>query len=502
MDVPQLPTSMMSDLMIPFKSQRVCLTCRKWKKQCDKTIPRCSRCVRKSLRCDYTVPTDNVALLHHTTIANVVLLRTNSCLPSLTEVAWNLLFDTVCNPQISHKEVKGLFILVQRILKATGTSPVDVAQTFRASIYPWFPILDTAAFIHRIESSKDEGTNDRSALLVLCMHIINQTPCQHESHVARNSFYLAARRLFFFFQDAGSRCPVELLQAGLLITLYECTHGLWTSAYLSLANCIALSHLAGLSYTDTFSHHGDNYGRACAWAIILLDRLMSLLNLDDPRPSLLPPDESRNDMGWLSRLNCSELIDEEHRNFPEHTKLYAASQTAHNLGDALRYISFSKRGSTVPLSFDSIDTSATSLIGKLLSKSQTHPLYLCDTTAFAVSVLVSLRSHDHFVRSQETHENLQTVMSLHSALNMAHDMVHTATKMTENSQIGDISFIGLASVLRAAIYIITVKGKSLDEKVWDEIEDLLLCFSKRWIIGVQLLNEFMRQKQKCWSLSS
>ncbi|KAI1272535.1 hypothetical protein F5Y07DRAFT_379423 [Xylaria sp. FL0933] len=490
MEARQPPTSMMPDLIIPFKSQRVCLTCRKWKKQCDKTIPRCTRCVRKSLRCDYTAPKDDAALFNQASkpqkaaVADIVVLRTDSCLPSLTEVGWSLLFDTVHNPLTTQEEARGLSILVQKILEGVGTSPVDAAQTFRASIYPWFPILDPEALIRRSESSGDQDANVRSALLILCMHIINQTPCQHEDHVAHSSLYLAARRLFLLFQNSEkSQSSVALLQAGLLITLYECTHGLWDVAYLSLANCIALSQLAGLSYTDGFSSRGDSYGRACAWAAVLLDRMMSLLNLDDPRPSLIPSDESRNDVGWLNRLSFSEPSDEEYSRFAEHAKLYAASQTALNLGDALRYVSSSKWDSEIPLSFDLINTSATSLVGKLLSMSQTQPLYLCDTTAFAVSVLVFFRFDHYFGKLRGTWANLETAVSLHSAVNMAYDMVRTATRMTENRQIGDISFIGLASVLRAAIHIVMVKGKGLDVKAWNEIETLLLRFSKRWMIG-------------------
>ncbi|KAI1348740.1 hypothetical protein F5Y01DRAFT_317520 [Xylaria sp. FL0043] len=209
---------------------------------------------------------------------------------------------------------------------------------------------------------------------------------------------------------------------------------------------------------------------------------MSLLNLDDPRPSLIPSDESRNDMGWLNRLSCSEPP-EEHPGFAEHAKLYAASQTAFNLGDALCYVSSSKWDSEIPLSFDLIDTSATSLVSKLLLMSQTQPLYLCDTTALAVSVLVLFRFDHYFGKLRGTWANLETVVSLHSAINMAYDMVQTATRMTENRRIGDISFIGLASALRAAIHIVAVKGRGLDVKAWDEIENLLFRFSRRWTVG-------------------
>ncbi|RWA07851.1 hypothetical protein EKO27_g7248 [Xylaria grammica] len=300
--------------------------------------------------------------------------------------------------------------------------------------------------------------------------------------MASNSLYLAARRLFFLLQNTDGQLPVELLQAGILITLYECSHAIWNFAYLSLANCVALSRIAGLRPLDT-----DNSGNT-------FEKLMLLLNTDNPHPSLIL-EEPRHDITWPVALSDLPAFDNNSHDSAVLIKFYVTAQSAYRLGPALRYVSLRKGGFTTHPSFESIEASVTELTSKLLSVSQIQPLSLCDTTSFAVSVLGSLRTTHYLSEPQQMQVNLENAMSLHSVLNMAHEMVHTSTEMTSNARIGDMSFIGLASVLRATIDLVVVKGKDLDIKEWDEIEDLLLRF-------IQLLKEFTQHKQAAWPTHS
>ncbi|KAH8157242.1 hypothetical protein CIB48_g11003 [Xylaria polymorpha] len=212
---------------------------------------------------------------------------------------------------------------------------------------------------------------------------------------ANNSLYLAARRLFFLLQDTVNPSSEELLQAGILITL-----------------------------------------------------LISSLNLDDPRPSLIAYNESQHDMSWLGRLGSLAALDESFRDFPELIKFYVTAQTAYNVGDALH-----------------------------------QPLRLCDATSFAISVLVALRHTDYLRKPLETQVNSAKVLCLNSSLNMVHEIVRTTTKSTTDRHIGDHSFTGIVSVLRAAIHLAAARGQSLDIKDWDEIEKLLIPFSERWGVG-------------------
>lgn len=66
---------------------------------------------------------------------------------------------------------------------------------------------------------------------------------------------------------------------------------------------------------------------------------------------------------------------------------------------------------------------------------------------------------------------------------MVHEIVRTTTKSTTDRHIGDHSFTGIVSVLRAAIHLAAARGQSLDIKDWDEIEKLLIPFSERWGVG-------------------
>ncbi|KAI0400626.1 hypothetical protein F4802DRAFT_583985 [Xylaria palmicola] len=490
---------MATKLPVHFKSQRACVTCRKWKKQCDKMIPRCSRCIRKSICCDYTItPADNfvsqhqIPGLHVAASTDMVLVETSPCLPRITQLGWGLLLEALCNPLDSHQKGTAFAALIQRILVKSGTSLVIAASKFMDTIYPWFPIIDAETITRLIKSSEDESTDSLSAFRVLCMHLLTQVPCHHPNHMTSNSLYLAARRFFFLFQDVTSHVPVELLQGGLLITLYECSHGIWDAAYLSLTNCIALSQIAGVKFEEIFNSHDNDPRKASCWAIILLDRLISLLNVENPRPPLISHTDSQHDLTWLSRAVTAV---ENHDGSYDRTRLCVAAQTAYTLGDTLCYISHSKGVFTKTLVYDLVDKFNADLINKLLSTSQSRPLHFCDTTAFAVSVLVELRLTRRVWRTQQIPVSPEEVVSLHSALNMAHEMVHSATEMTASRQMGAVSFIGLVSVLRTIIHLAAVRGSGFNSGEWSEMESLLLRFSKRWIIGVQLLRDFNQHKQ-------
>ncbi|KAI0437077.1 hypothetical protein F4803DRAFT_540088 [Xylaria telfairii] len=499
---------MASNLTIPFKSQRVCSNCRKWKKQCDKTIPRCSRCVRKSILCDYTAPIDNHFIHNHrprpnlAATTNIVELRADCCPPGLTEVGWSLLLEIACSSVDMRGEATTLSAVIRKVLEDSGTNPSDATSKFVATIYPWFPILNQATLTRLIDWSENENPDGSLAFLLLCMHILNQWPCQHQPRMTDNSLYIAARRLFFFLQDTVNPSPEELLQAGILITLYECSHGIWNAAYVTLANCIALSQLAGASYVDNFSSHDNTMENTSYWGIILLDRLISLLNPDNPRPSLIAYNESQHDMSWLGQLGSLAAADESFSDFPGLVKFHVTAQTAYNVGDALRYIANPGGVFATTQWFNLTDSSTTKIVNKLLLISQDQPLRLCDATSFAISVLVSLRRTDHLEKPLETQVNSAKVLSLNSSLNMVHEIVRTTTKSTTDKHIGDHSFIGIVSVLRAGIYLAMIRGQSLDIKDWDEIEALLLPFSKRWGVGVQLLKEFTQHKQATWPEAS
>lgn len=199
-------------------------------------------------------------------------LRADCCPPGLTKVGWGLLLEVACSPVDIRGEAATLPAVIRKLLEDSGINPNDAASKFVATIHPWFPILSQATLTRLINSSENESPDGLLAFLLLCMHILNQMPCQHQPHMADNSLYLAARRLFFLLQDTVNPSSEELLQAGILITLYECSHGIWNAAYVTLANCIALSQLAGISYVDNFSSHGNTMENTSYWGIILLDR--------------------------------------------------------------------------------------------------------------------------------------------------------------------------------------------------------------------------------------
>jgi hypothetical protein len=72
-------------------------------------------------------------------------------------------------------------------------------------------------------------------LLLLSIRLI-MTPPPSGSPTSKTPIYLAAKQFYSKVVDVGT-CSIHVLQAGILISLYELGHALYPSAYLSIASC-------------------------------------------------------------------------------------------------------------------------------------------------------------------------------------------------------------------------------------------------------------------------
>lgn len=77
--------------------------------------------------------------------------------------------------------------------------------------------------------------------------------------------------------QASGDVTLALLQAGLIVTYYACGHGLLRDAHLILATCLAIAQLIGLDFEEMSDPCDlDKERSACRWAIILLDRFVTV----------------------------------------------------------------------------------------------------------------------------------------------------------------------------------------------------------------------------------
>lgn len=144
------------------------------------------------------------------------------------------------------------------------------------SINHWFTIVDKTTF----ESQADRMWSLPSAevaLLALCMLLIIRTPNENASSMD-DGLYLSIKTAFILVQ---SKVPpsISLLQAELLIALYEYSHGLPQQAYMSIGSCLQMTRFFGWHIKSFWSEERQQFLPADLklnsilwWAVVYVDR--------------------------------------------------------------------------------------------------------------------------------------------------------------------------------------------------------------------------------------
>lgn len=242
--------------------------------------------VRKAVRCVYPtlndVPARGLALTFNST-ADMLMPCSDPCWFHLSPLGERNLLWAACSNHGSYIEGNSsqpsLSHLVRDMFCHASIHITDVVAKYSSLAYHWFPFLDKDTVYDQAAQMISGGAADRDgfALLLLCMHIFSESPCQYSSHPTRSALYRTARQLFAVLQSSPD---IQLLQCGIILTMYACGHGLGREAYETLTICIGLIRRLGFSeyfVADSKSNAPKDYRSQqeldLHWsAIILLDR--------------------------------------------------------------------------------------------------------------------------------------------------------------------------------------------------------------------------------------
>jgi hypothetical protein len=154
-----------------------------------------------------------------------------------------------------------------------------VSQHF-ATTQSWMPILSKKKIYHELADERSRYQSD-FIILLYCMKLLMWWPAGHDQHTKidpRTAAYSTATRLLYEAEAAGI-LTLQLLQAKLLVCLYELGHGIYPAAYLSVGSCARYGTALGIDSTnETPQSHSvpDSMDleemRRCWWAVIILDR--------------------------------------------------------------------------------------------------------------------------------------------------------------------------------------------------------------------------------------
>jgi hypothetical protein len=167
---------------------------------------------------------------------------------------------------------------VHNIIQATGRFIDDVTVRYFRGIHEWIPVISRREFQNHLIYSSAPARADFS-LLLLSMCLITYYSSQiTPQHINQDAMYLTTKMLFAHVQ-AFMSSSLNLIQAGILISIYEYAHCKLDTAYNSITNCAKMAHAIGLhklkSSLDPQEHEAGLKGeeeRNTWWGIVIYER--------------------------------------------------------------------------------------------------------------------------------------------------------------------------------------------------------------------------------------
>ncbi|KAL7960841.1 hypothetical protein V8C34DRAFT_312455 [Trichoderma compactum] len=321
-----------------------CDPCRKGKRRCDRTVPRCALCARKGAQCVYlprrrsrqirpegrsatantlssssaTVSRPDSQLDHRIPQSTSIVTPVTPVTPATSNEAATATAIYFIAPQIFRQaqlELPWIHPSIPADISPFGNDPSrirNIAYTFFDSIHWWMPLISKKGFFAHLLNPLSQRRSELS-LLIICMQLY----CARDLNPGTGALdvtalYHNAKRLHFEMEAAGV-LSLRVLQAGILIALYEFGQAIYPVAYLTVGACARYGTAIGVNnlgeespseYRSPRSMSEVDERRRAWWTILFLDRFMNISNPNRPLATrnptfddLLPVDDKLWDDG-------------------------------------------------------------------------------------------------------------------------------------------------------------------------------------------------------------
>jgi Fungal Zn(2)-Cys(6) binuclear cluster domain/Fungal specific transcription factor domain len=278
-----------------------CFLCRRNKRRCDKNLPSCQLCVRKGWKCSYPQRRGQ---------------RSASPPPSLESVeAVNDSNSVIANPPLAHS---GILARNQTASSPPSSFAVNVAISFLAPDLfregaleiprlnldipedvtlhlgdrrklretarqffqiTWMPIIGRKRYLNTVLNPLSPLRRP-TILLALCMKLCCLEVLD-DGGKERGSLYQSAKTFYSEVESTEGLC-LQVLQAGILIAIFEIGDAIYPAAYLTVGACARYGVAMGLDKINQERMGGDhNHAaswmeieerRRAWWGVLILDR--------------------------------------------------------------------------------------------------------------------------------------------------------------------------------------------------------------------------------------
>jgi hypothetical protein len=149
------------------------------------------------------------------------------------------------------------------------------ASNFFEHMHLWMPFVSKKRF-YDLHLRPSFQSRPDVVLLLLALKLITTFPPTSPRN-PRTPLYHAAKH-FYVEVEGSSAISLPVLQAGVLLALYELGHGIYPAAFLSIGACARYAHAIGINVSRTINARRvltlveAEERRRVWWAIVVLDR--------------------------------------------------------------------------------------------------------------------------------------------------------------------------------------------------------------------------------------
>ena len=304
------------------KASQACLSCRAQKRKCDKALPGCGLCTRVKRACNYSAEPSHSSSSEEFQSLQRKVRRLEAQLDGysthgspVSSDSWRSTSRTPASSLSGAEDVDQENQAMPSVFFLDGAAFIsgryqigrphfplpqvfeDVCPTlaivqrivgsYFTSTHSWLPIVSRER-MQRDLNTPLQNTSADLALLCLCMRLVGERLPQKLQN-PQTSFYLSVKEFYFQVESAGL-LSAQLLQAGILLAVYELGHAIFPTAYITIGRCAKIGHAIGI-------HHGASPPQMLHpptswtemeersrtwWAVLLLDRQIALGNIALP----------------------------------------------------------------------------------------------------------------------------------------------------------------------------------------------------------------------------
>jgi hypothetical protein len=163
---------------------------------------------------------------------------------------------------------------VLSILFSNGESVQSVTAVYFRTIDVWLPIISPQKCVEKLKNIASDN-NPELCNLLLCMYLVTRQPGNTSGiKEMQTPLYFEAKTLLTALTSSG-HSSIEVIQAGVLLSLYEQGHGMIDVAQLTMSVCTRMAMKIKVALRAAPELQNTDFGRLW-WGIIILDRYVFL----------------------------------------------------------------------------------------------------------------------------------------------------------------------------------------------------------------------------------